>query len=90
MSKKNRQHRWAAAPQAAQPTQTVSDAQLAANRANAQLSTGPRSQTGLTASALNAVKTGLTGRTVLLPPTTTPPTSSTCLTTKQSWRRWLA
>jgi hypothetical protein len=45
----------------------ISEAQLAANRANSQLSTGPRSQTGKRVSSLNAVKTGLTGRTVLLP-----------------------
>ncbi len=45
------------------PTQ----AQLDANRANAQLSTGPTSETGKATSSLNAVKTGLTGRTVLLP-----------------------
>jgi hypothetical protein len=44
-----------------------SPAQLAANRANAQLSTGPRSAAGKQASSLNAVKTALTGRTVLLP-----------------------
>ena len=44
----------------------VSEAQLAANRANAQLSTGPVSETGQRISSLNAVKTGLTGRTVLL------------------------
>ncbi len=41
--------------------------QLDANRANAQLSTGPTSETGKATSSLNAVKTGLTGRTVLLP-----------------------
>jgi hypothetical protein len=38
-----------------------------ANRANAQLSTGPRTEQGKAKSSLNAVKTGLTGRTVLLP-----------------------
>ncbi|MGH9619331.1 MAG: hypothetical protein ACRD45_06410, partial [Bryobacteraceae bacterium] len=49
-------------------TQRVpSPAQLAANRANAQFSTGPRSAAGKQTSSLNAVKTGLTGRTVLLP-----------------------
>src|SRR5881398_1911440 len=42
-------------------------AQIEANRANAQLSTGPTSETGKAKSSLNAVKTGLTGRTVLLP-----------------------
>ena len=46
---------------------TISPAQLAANRANAQLSTGPTTATGKAISSLNAVKTALTGRTVLLP-----------------------
>jgi hypothetical protein len=41
--------------------------QLAANRANAQLSTGPTSSEGKAKVSHNAVKTGLTGRTVLLP-----------------------
>jgi hypothetical protein len=44
----------------------ISDAQLAANRANAQLSTGP-SAASLKKTSLNALKTGLTGRQVLLP-----------------------
>ena len=48
------------------------DAQLcevraAVNRANAERSTGPRSPEGKAIASLNAVKTGLTGRTVLLP-----------------------
>jgi hypothetical protein len=42
-------------------------AQLAANQANSQLSTGPVSADGKQRSSLNALKTGLTGRTVLLP-----------------------
>jgi hypothetical protein len=42
-------------------------AQIAANQKNAQLSTGPASTEGKARSSLNAVKTGLTGRTVLLP-----------------------
>ncbi|HEX4770961.1 MAG TPA: hypothetical protein VH351_09040 [Bryobacteraceae bacterium] len=42
-------------------------ARLEANRANALLSTGPRSTEGKAASSRNAVKTALTGRTVLLP-----------------------
>jgi hypothetical protein len=45
----------------------ISEAQLNANRANAQSSTGPRSTTGKAAIALNAVKAGLTGATVVLP-----------------------
>ncbi len=41
-------------------------AQIAANQKNSQLSTGPTSDSGKSKSSLNAVKTGLTGRTVLL------------------------
>ena len=44
----------------------ITPAQLAANRANAQFSTGPRTATGKARSSGNAVKSGLTGRTVLL------------------------
>ncbi len=44
----------------------TSEARLTANRANALLSTGPVSEAGKSVSCLNAVKTGLTGRTVLL------------------------
>ena len=44
-----------------------SAAPIAANQMNAQLSTGPVSQSGKAKSSLNAVKSGLTGRTVLLP-----------------------
>jgi hypothetical protein len=46
---------------------TTSPRRLAANRANAQRSTGPKTSKGKVKSSLNAVKTGLTGRTVLLP-----------------------
>ncbi len=42
-------------------------AQITANQKNAQLSTGPTSETGKAKSSMNAVKTGLTGRTILLP-----------------------
>jgi len=42
-------------------------AQIAANQKNAQNSTGPTSQAGKAKSSLNAVKSGLTGHTVLLP-----------------------
>ena len=45
----------------------ISEAQLAANRANAQLSTGPTTAEGRAKSALNSVKHALTGNTVLLP-----------------------
>ena len=46
---------------------SISDARLDANRANAQHSTGPKTDEGKAKSSMNAVKTGLTGRTVLLP-----------------------
>ena len=45
----------------------ISEAQLAANRANAQLSVGPKTSAGKAIASLNALKTGLTGRTILLP-----------------------
>jgi hypothetical protein len=44
-----------------------SEAQITANRANAALSTGPITEAGKTKSAHNALRTGLTGRTILLP-----------------------
>ena len=52
---------------AAAPHSNISEAQLNANRANAQMSTGPTSPTGKAISSYNALKTGLTGRTILLP-----------------------
>jgi hypothetical protein len=45
----------------------VTEAQLEANRANALHSTGPRTDAGRERSSLNAMKHGLTGRTVVLP-----------------------
>ena len=45
----------------------LTEARLTANRANAQLSTGPKSDAGKATSSKNALKTALTGRTVLLP-----------------------
>ncbi|MGC2660114.1 MAG: hypothetical protein WA324_19310 [Bryobacteraceae bacterium] len=41
--------------------------QIAANQANAKLSTGPKTEEGKAKSSHNAVRTGLTGQTVLLP-----------------------
>jgi hypothetical protein len=46
---------------------TISDAQLAANRENAQHSTGPRTAEGKSRTRLNGLRHGLTGQTVLLP-----------------------
>jgi hypothetical protein len=45
----------------------ISAARLAANRENALHSTGPKTDAGRATVSLNAVKTGLTGHTVLLP-----------------------
>ena len=45
----------------------ISDAKMAANKANAQHSTGPKSAATRAVSSMNAIKTGLTSRTVLLP-----------------------
>ena len=44
-----------------------SQAQVAANQANAELSTGAKTPEGKAKSSMNALKTGLTGHTVLLP-----------------------
>lgn len=44
----------------------ASDAQLAANRRNAQLSTGPKTPEGKAAVSQNAVRHGLTGRHIIL------------------------
>ncbi len=52
---------------AEQETEGISPARLAANRANATFSTGPRTAEGKAQSSINALKTALTGRTVLLP-----------------------
>ena len=45
----------------------ISEAQLIANRANAKLSRGPKTESGRIKSSHNAVKTALTGQTILLP-----------------------
>jgi hypothetical protein len=55
------------APIPAEPPNAPSEAQLAANRANALKSTGPRTPDGKSKVSLNAVKSALTGRTVVLP-----------------------
>jgi hypothetical protein len=46
---------------------TLNVVQIEANRRNAQLSTGPRSEAGKNKSSLNALRHGLTARVVVLP-----------------------
>jgi hypothetical protein len=57
----------ASVPLSIMPKSLSSERRRVANRANARRSTGPHSAAGKAKSSLNAVKTGLTGRTVLLP-----------------------
>ena len=57
---------WEPDPLQPQPP-SISAARQSANSHNAQLSTGPRTPEGKRIASLNAIKTGLTGRTVLLP-----------------------
>jgi len=45
----------------------ITEAQLEANRANAQKSTGPRSPEGKRRVRLNSLRHGLTGQTVVMP-----------------------
>jgi hypothetical protein len=45
----------------------ASPAQIIANRENAQLSTGPRTDEGKSRTRLNGIRHGLTGQTILLP-----------------------
>jgi transcription termination factor NusB len=62
-----RPRRQEPAPEPAPEPEPISEAQFAANRANAQLSTGPVTIEGKAHSSMNALKTGLTGKTILLP-----------------------
>jgi len=48
-------------------TRPISDAKLAANRANSKLSTGAKTQTGQDKSKMNALRHGLCSQTILLP-----------------------
>jgi len=45
----------------------ATDRQIAANRANAQKSTGPRTQAGKAASSANAIKSGVYAQSTLIP-----------------------
>jgi hypothetical protein len=53
-------------PEASHPP-AISEAQLAANRANAQFSSGPTSEAGRAKSAQHSLKHGLTSKTIILP-----------------------
>jgi hypothetical protein len=55
----------AAAPEPEAPSSPISEARLAANRENAQKSTGPRTDEGKAKTRFNSVKHGLTGATIL-------------------------
>ena len=46
----------------------ISPEQLAANRANAQKSTGPRTPEGKSKSRLNAFRHGITAQVIVMPP----------------------
>jgi hypothetical protein len=56
---------WAAAP--VEPNITISPRRLEANQANAQLSTGPRTEEGKARSSTNGLKLGLTSKLRLTP-----------------------
>ena len=49
-----------------QPTLSQTSSQTEANRANAQLSTGPKTDTGKARARLNATRHGLTGQVMIL------------------------
>jgi hypothetical protein len=49
------------------PSDSVADHRAAVNRANAQHSTGPRTEAGKQRSSLNALRHGLTGHVIVLP-----------------------
>jgi len=56
-----------AVPEEFNYARALSEAKLAANRANAQKSTGPQTDAGKAVSRYNAVRNALTGQTILLP-----------------------
>ncbi len=65
--KQARKEAQLAAPAVVSEPEPISEARLEANRANAHFSSGPRTEAGKAKSSKNALKTGLTGQTVLLP-----------------------
>ncbi len=65
----------------------ISETKLKANRENATHSTGPKTEEGKKISSHNALKTGLTGRTVLLPTDDVADTKLTGRTLKTSTSR---
>jgi hypothetical protein len=65
--------------------QPISEARLSANRQNAQFSTGPKTEPGKSVSSKNALKTALTGRTVLLSTDDADRYESHCDAFRQEW-----
>jgi hypothetical protein len=62
-----------------------SDKQIRANKQNAERSTGPVTPEGKAKSSLNAVRTGLTGRTVLLPTEDAALYETHCMCARRKW-----
>ena len=66
--------------------ETISPAQQAANQANAQLSTGPKSEEGKRRSSLNALKHAITSQTVVLPGEDVQPYLAHCQKVSDNWK----
>ena len=65
---------------------TISAAQLAANQANAQLSTGPKSEEGKRRSSLNALKHSITSQAIILTEDDLPHYLAHCRKVVENWQ----
>jgi hypothetical protein len=84
LTRKTEQHNTTATIEnAAAPV--PSPARVIANRANAELSTGPKTAEGKAVSSFNSLKTGLTGRTVLLAADEVAAYEAHCLRLQHKW-----